>query len=185
LNEDLAPDRLLAAYANGIFPMPADGRLLWWSPDPRAVLEPARFHVSRSLRRTRRRFEIRVNTTFAAVIDGCADPRRPHGWIDEEIRAAYVRLHELGWAHSVEAWDADGRLAGGLYGVAMGRLFAAESMFHVATDASKAALAGLVERLDGDALIDVQWLTPHLASLGAIEVPREEYLRRLRRALGE
>src|SRR3954452_14872842 len=185
VNDDLAPERLLTAYANGIFPMPADGQLLWWSPDPRAVIEPARFHVSRSLRRTRRRFEIRVNTAFAAVIDGCADPRRPHGWIDDEIRAAYVRLHEEGWAHSVEAWDAEGRLAGGLYGVAIGKLFAAESMFHVQTDAGKAALAGLVERLDSDALIDLQWLTPHLASLGAIEIPRAEYLRRLQRAIGE
>jgi leucyl/phenylalanyl-tRNA--protein transferase len=165
--------------------MPVDGEMLWWSPDPRGVLDPGRFHVSRSLRRTRRRFEIRVNTAFAAVIDACADPRRPHGWITAEIRDAYVGLHELGWAHSVEAWDADGRLAGGLYGVAIGRLFAAESMFHVATDASKAALAALVERLGPDALIDVQWLTPHLASLGAIEIPREEYLRRLERALAE
>jgi leucyl/phenylalanyl-tRNA---protein transferase len=185
MRDDLQPERLLAAYANGLFPMPADGRLLWWSPDPRGVLEPGRFHVSRSLRRTRRRFEIRVNTAFAAVIDGCADPRRPHGWIDGQIRSAYVRLHELGWAHSVEAWDAGGRLAGGLYGVALGRLFAAESMFHVATDASKAALAGLVDMLGDDALIDVQWLTPHLASLGAIEIPREEYLRRLARALAQ
>ena len=162
--------------------MPVDDELLWWSPDPRGVIEPERFHVSRSLRRTRRRYEIRVNTAFAAVIDGCADPRRPHGWITPEIRDAYVRLHELGWAHSIEAWDADG-LAGGLYGVAIGRLFAAESMFGVRTDASKAALAALVERLGPDALIDVQWLTPHLASLGAVEVSREEYLRRLARAL--
>jgi len=165
--------------------MPVEGQLLWWSPDPRAVLEPERFHISRSLRRTRRRFEIRVNTAFEAVIDGCADPRRPHGWIDDEIRSAYVKLHALGWAHSVEAWDAEGRLAGGLYGVAIGRLFAAESMFHVATDASKAALAALVEILQDDALIDVQWQTPHLASLGAIEISREEYLRRLERALAQ
>ena len=185
MNEDLRPERLLAAYCHGIFPMPAEGQLLWWSPDPRAVLEPARFHVSRSLRRTRRRFAIRVNTAFADVIDGCADPRRPHGWIDAEIRAAYLDLHELGWAHSVEAWDGAGRLAGWLYGVAIGKLFAAESMFHVQTEAGKAALAGLVERLESDALIDLQWLTPHLASLGAIEIPRAEYLRRLQHAIGE
>jgi leucyl/phenylalanyl-tRNA--protein transferase len=141
-----------------------------------------RVHVSRSLRRTRRRYEIRVDTAFADVVDGCADPRRPGGWITRDVRDAYVRLHELGWAHSVEAWDADG-LAGGLYGVAVGRLFAAESMFHRRTDASKAALVALAERLGDDALIDVQWLTPHLASLGATEIPRDEYLRRLERAL--
>jgi len=179
---DLSPELLIGAYRQGMFPMPVDGQLVWWSPDPRGVLEPARLCVSRSLRRTRRRFEIRVDTAFAEVVDGCADPARPHGWITPEVRAAYVRLHELGWAHSVEAWDADG-LAGGLYGVGIGRLFAAESMFHRATDASKAALAGLVERLGPDALIDVQWLTPHLASLGAVEIPRDEYLRRLARAL--
>jgi leucyl/phenylalanyl-tRNA--protein transferase len=171
----LEPATLIAAYRQGIFPMPVDGELLWWSPDPRGVLLPDRFRLSRTLRRTRRRFEIRFDTAFAGVVDGCADPRRSGGWITPEIRAAYVRLHELGWAHSVEAWDADG-LAGGLYGVAIGRLFAAESMFHRATDAGKAALAALVERMGPDGLIDVQWLTPHLASLGAIEIPREEYL---------
>ena len=179
---DLSPELLLSAYRRGMFPMPVGDQLVWWSPDPRGVLEPGRLHVSRSLRRTRRRFEIRVNTAFAAVVDGCADPRRPHGWISADIRAAYVRLHELGWAHSIEAWDADG-LAGGLYGVGVGRLFAAESMFHRATDASKACVAALVDRLGPDALIDVQWLTPHLASLGATEIPRGEYLRRLERAL--
>jgi leucyl/phenylalanyl-tRNA---protein transferase len=165
-----------------MFPMPLQGRLVWWSPDPRAILAPEDFVVSRSLRRTRRRFEIRRDTAFAAVVDGCADPRRPHGWITPEIRAAYLELHELGWAHSVEAWDADG-LAGGLYGVAIGRLFAAESMFHRATDASKAALAALVEGLGPGGLLDVQWLTPHLASLGATEIPRTEYLARLARAV--
>jgi leucyl/phenylalanyl-tRNA--protein transferase len=177
---DLRPELLLAAYREGIFPMPLEGHLVWWSPDPRGVIDTV--HVSRSLRRTRRRYAIRVDTAFAEVVDGCADRRRPGGWITREVRDAYVRLHELGWAHSVEAWDADG-LAGGLYGVAIGRLFAAESMFHRRTDASKAALVGLAERLGDAALIDVQWLTPHLASLGAIEIPRAEYLRRLERAL--
>jgi leucyl/phenylalanyl-tRNA--protein transferase len=177
---DLRPELLLAAYREGIFPMPLQEHLVWWSPDPRGVVE--RVHVSRSLRRSRRRYEIRVDTAFAEVVDGCADPRRPGGWITREVRDAYVRLHELGWAHSVEAWDAEG-LAGGLYGVAVGRLFAAESMFHRRTDASKAALVALAERLGDDALIDVQWLTPHLASLGATEIPRTEYLRRLERAL--
>lgn len=177
---DLRPELLLAAYRGGIFPMPVEGHLVWWSPDPRGVIE--RVRVSRSLRRTRRRFEIRTDTAFAAVVEGCADPRREGGWITREVRDAYVRLHELGWAHSVEAWDGDG-LAGGLYGVAIGRLFAAESMFHRRTDASKAALAALAERMCTGALIDVQWLTPHLASLGAVEIPRAEYLRRLARAI--
>ena len=126
--------------------------------------------------------EASQRTAFAAVVEGCADPRRTGGWITPAVRDAYVRLHELGWAHSVEAWDEEG-LAGGLYGVAIGRLFAAESMFHRRTDASKAALVALGERLGDDALIDVQWLTPHLASLGATEIPRAEYLRRLERAL--
>lgn len=179
---ELDPDTLLSAYCQGLFPMPYDRRIGWFSPDPRGILPPERFVVSRSLRRTRRRFAIRVDTAFAAVVEGCADPRRPHGWITAEIRDAYVALHELGWAHSVEAWDDEG-LAGGLYGVAIGRLFAAESMFHRRTDASKAALAALCERLGPGALLDVQWLTPHLASLGAIEIPRAEYLERLQRAL--
>jgi leucyl/phenylalanyl-tRNA--protein transferase len=136
--------------------------------------------VSRSLRRSLRRFEIRIDTAFDEVIEACADPRRPHGWISPDIRFAYRRLYELGWVHSVEAWDEDGGLAGGLYGVAIGGLFAGESMFHRRTDASKAALAGLVGLLreDGDTarLLDVQWMTPHLASLGAVEVARKEYL---------
>jgi leucyl/phenylalanyl-tRNA--protein transferase len=182
MGDDLHPQQLLNAYCQGIFPMPHDGEMVWWSPDPRAILPPEHLRVSRSLRRTRRRFEIRFDTAFGEVIEACADPRRPHGWITPEIRAAYVGLHELGWAHSVEAWDADG-LAGGLYGVAIGGLFAAESMFHRATDAGKAALVALVERLGPEALIDLQWLTPHLASLGAIEIPREEYLRRLAQVL--
>jgi len=181
---DLRPGLLLAAYREGVFPMPLDGRLVWWSPDPRAILPPERLRVSRSLRRTRRRFQIRVDTAFAAVLEGCADPGRRGGWITPEVRVAYERLHALGHAHSVEAWDAQG-LAGGLYGVAIGGLFAAESMFHRRTDASKAALAGLVERLGPGALLDVQWLTPHLVSLGAIEVPRAAYLERLAASIAE
>lgn len=181
---DLDPATLLAAYRNGMFPMPHQGRLAWWSPDPRGILEPEHLRVSRSLRRSRRRFEIRQDTAFATVVAACADPRRPGGWITQEIAAAYVRLHELGHAHSVEAWDAAGRLAGGLYGVRIGRLFAAESKFHRATDASKAALVALAESLPEGALIDVQWLTPHLASLGATEMPREEYLGRLPELVG-
>ena len=177
---DLEPGTLLAAYRQGIFPMPVGRHLAWWSPDPRGVLP--RVHVGRTLARTRRRFEIRVDSAFTAVIDTCADRRRPHGWITPAVRRAYTRLHDLGWAHSVEAWR-DGILAGGVYGVQVGGLFAAESMFHRETDAGKTALAALRERLGPDALLDVQWLTPHLASLGAVEIPREEYLGHLAAAL--
>jgi leucyl/phenylalanyl-tRNA--protein transferase len=186
---DLEPGTLLAAYRQALFPMPVgpEGLMAWWSPDPRAVIPLDAVRTSRSLRRSQRRYEVRVDTAFPEVIDGCADRRRPGGWITRDIRDAYVRLHELGWAHSVETWDEDG-LAGGLYGVAVAGLFAGESMFHRRTDASKAALLGLVDLLgaDGDdrRLLDVQWSTPHLERLGAVAVPRHEYLERLRRALG-
>lgn len=185
LGADLAPGTLLAAYRSGLFPMPLRGvgPMAWWSPDPRGVLEPGRVRVTKSLVRSARRFEIRVDTAFAEVVAACADPARRHGWIDDRIARAYGELHELGWAHSVEAWSRQGELAGGLYGVAVGGLFAGESMFHRAPDASKVALLGLLERLGPGALLDVQWLTPHLASLGAAEIPRAEYLRRLRAAL--
>jgi leucyl/phenylalanyl-tRNA--protein transferase len=127
--------------------------------------------------------QVRVDTAFEQVVLGCADPRRPGGWIDRDVRAAYGELHRLGWAHSVETWSREGELVGGLYGVAVGGLFAGESMFHRAPDASKVALVGLVERLGAQALLDVQWATPHLASLGATEIPRAAYLERLRAAL--
>lgn len=176
---DLEPGTLLAAYRAGLFPMPTGrrGRIGWWSPDPRAVLAPEDFHRSRSLRRSMRHFELRVDTAFESVVRACGDPRRPHGWITPGIVAAYCRLHELGWAHSVETWR-DGELVGGLYGVAIGAFFAGESMFHHATDASKAAVAGTVELLRDTphALFDVQWSTPHLASLGVVEVSRSRYL---------
>ena len=176
---DNEPGTILAAYRAGLFPMPveADELMGWWSPDPRGVLPLDRLKVSRSLRRSMREFEFRVNHAFPAVLAACADPTRPHGWIDEQIRGAYLTLHELGWVHSVEAWQ-DGRLVGGLYGVALGGLFAGESMFHRVRDASKAALVALVEALDDgvDRLIDVQWQTAHLASLGAEEWPRARYL---------
>ena len=164
-----------------------DGPLAWWAPDPRGVIPLDGLHVSRSLRRSCQRFEIRVDTAFDAVIRGCADPSRPSGWIDDEFIAAYTRLHELGWVHSVEAWTRGDvpELAGGVYGVAIGGLFAGESMFHRRTDASKAALAGLVERLrpGGATLFDVQWQTEHLATLGAREIPRDRYLGLLADAL--
>jgi len=190
---DLEPGTLLAAYRTGIFPMRVEGDLVWWSPARRAVIPVERgdrlqpvARVSRSLRRAARGFEIRVDTAFPAVIRGCADPARPHGWLDEGFVAAYTRLHGLGWAHSVEAWDEQG-LAGGLYGVASAGLFAAESMFFARTGASKAAVLGLIRILlgaGGPRLLDVQWSTPHLASLGAVEVTRAEYHRRLDVALG-
>jgi leucyl/phenylalanyl-tRNA---protein transferase len=187
---DLEPGTVLGAYRAGIFPMPVqtDGAelLAWWSPDPRGVLPLDGLRVSRSLRRSCRRFEVRVDTAFEAVVDACADPGRTGRWITPSIREAYVGLHHLGWAHSVEAWDDDG-LAGGLYGVAIGGLFAGESMFSRRTDASKVALVGLVDRLraGGASLLDVQWVTPHLASLGAVEVPRADYLRRLAAAVAQ
>lgn len=174
---DLEPGTILAAYRAGMFPMPVDRRTLaWWSPDPRGVLPLDGLRVSRSLRQSCRRFEIRVDTSFREVIAACADRSRRGAWIDRSVQAAYTRLHELGWVHSVEAW-ADGQLTGGLYGVAVGGLFAGESMFHRRTDASKVALVALVERLTagGTVLLDVQWLTPHLASLGAVGVPRARY----------
>ncbi len=159
--------------------------LVWWSPARRAVIPVEGFTPSRSLRRAARGFVIRIDTAFEDVIRGCADPRRPHGWIDESFVAAYTRLHEAGWAHSVEAWDGEG-LAGGLYGVAIGGLFAAESMFHHRPGGSKAALLGLVEELGargGARVLDAQWATLHLVLLGAVEITREEYHRRLDAAL--
>jgi leucyl/phenylalanyl-tRNA--protein transferase len=187
---DLEPGTILAAYRRALFPMPfgPHGPVGWWSPDPRAVLPLDGLRVSRSLRRSLRRFEIRIDTAFEQVIDACGDPSRPHGWISPDVRVAYRRLHDLGWVHTVEAWSADdGELVGGLYGVAIGGLFAGESMFHHRTDASKVALVALVEILrepgDPRALLDVQWLTPHLVGLGAVEVPRACYLDRLARAL--
>ena len=185
---DLEPGTILAAYRSGMFPMPSarGAPMHWWSPAERGILPLDRLHVSRSLRRSRRRFEIRVDTAFEDVIDASADRRRPGGWITRDIRVAYLRLHELGWAHSVEAWEGTS-LAGALYGVAIGGLFAGESMFYRRPDASKVALVALVERLvdagaDGR-LLDVQWATPHLRSVGAVSVPRAEYLQRLEVAL--
>ncbi|MSO79367.1 MAG: leucyl/phenylalanyl-tRNA--protein transferase [Acidimicrobiia bacterium] len=189
LGADLEPGTILAAYRSGLFPMRVQraGPIGWWSPDPRGVIPLDGLQVSRSLRRSCRRFEIRVDTEFDGVIRGCADPARPSGWIDDEFIGAYTRLHELGWVHSVEVWtrDAEPELVGGVYGVAIGGLFAGESMFHRRTDASKAALVALVERLraGGATLFDVQWITDHLASLGAREISRGQYLDQLADAL--
>jgi leucyl/phenylalanyl-tRNA--protein transferase len=188
---DLEPGTILAAYRAGLFPMPVGGRrdrrIGWWSPDPRGVIPLDGLRVSRSLRKSCARFEIRVDTAFDEVLEACADPRRPHGWISQGIRRAYTQLHEMGWVHSVEAWSVEtGELAGGLYGVAIGGLFAGESMFHRQTDASKVALAGLVDILTaegGDRILDVQWATPHLQRLGAVELGRTAYLETIQRAL--
>lgn len=187
---DLEPGTLLSAYRLGLFPMPDPDdhdEVLWWSPQTRGVLPLGGLRVSRSLRRSCRRMEIRVDTAFEEVVAACADPDRNDGaWIDDHIAAAYTELHRLGWAHSVETWQ-DGELVGGLYGVAIGGLFAGESMFHRVTDASKVALVGLVDLLSDvyadQRLLDVQWQTDHLASLGVTTMPRWEYLRALRGAL--
>lgn len=182
---DLEPGTLLAAYASGLFPMPiALGDVGWWSPNPRGVLPLDSLRVSKSLARSCRRYQVRFNTSFQDVMVQCGDPQRPHGWITQPFIDAYVALHEMGWVHSVEAW-LDGQLVGGLYGVRINGFFAGESMFHNATDASKVALVALVEWLNATSgqLLDVQWTTPHLVSLGAIDVPQRQYLRLLQAAI--
>ncbi|CUR62250.1 Leucyl/phenylalanyl-tRNA--protein transferase [metagenome] len=189
LGADLEAGTLLTAYSLGLFPMPVTldrEELGWFSPVERGVLPLAGLKVSRSLRRAARNFEIRVDTAFDEVVAQCGSPERPDGWITPEFVRGYTRLHHLGWAHSVEAWR-DGRLAGGLYGVSIGGLFAGESMFHRDRDASKVALLGLVELLRDEhadeRVLDVQWQTPHLASLGVVRRPRGEYLEALERCL--
>jgi leucyl/phenylalanyl-tRNA--protein transferase len=182
---DLSVPRLIDAYRHGIFPWYGEGQpLLWWSPDPRMVLIPSELRLARSLRKRLRRrdYEIRADTAFEAVIRACARPRKGEGgtWITEEMIAAYCALHRQGYAHSVETWIG-GELAGGLYGVALGRAFFGESMFTRVTDASKLALAHLVRQIErwGFGLIDCQMKTRLLASFGAREIPRAEFLRRL------
>jgi leucyl/phenylalanyl-tRNA--protein transferase len=184
-------DLLLTAYAAGWFPMAVEGgEIRWFSPDPRGVLPLDKFYVPNRLARVVRsgRFELRFDTAFEDVIRACAEAERdredPGTWINEEILESYVALHHAGVAHSVETWR-DGRLVGGLYGVALRGAFFGESMFHRETDASKAALVGLVERLRarGFVLLDTQWVTPHLEQFGAIEIPRDDYLARLHHAL--
>jgi leucyl/phenylalanyl-tRNA--protein transferase len=184
---DLSTARLLEAYRNGIFPWYDEQTpIMWWSPDPRAIFELDQFHIARRLQRTMRsgRFTITVNRDFAAVIRACADRPEQGTWITTEMIAAYERLHQLGHAHSVEAWHGD-VLGGGVYGVSLGGFFAGESMFTRVRDGSKVALAALVERLRqrGFTLFDTQFVTEHTKRMGAIEIPRREYLRRLRLAL--
>jgi len=187
---DLAPGTLLAAYRAGLFPMPVaprkrSSRLAWYSPDPRGIIPLDGFHVSRTLRRSMGRYTASRNTAFRRVVQACGDPDRDGFWISPAIVEAYHELFRLGWAESSEVWLGD-ELVGGVYGVRIGRFYAGESMFHLATDASKVALAHLLAHLrdEGVTLFDVQWTTPHLVSLGAVDIPRAEYLARLREAVG-
>lgn len=185
IGADMSSSTILSAYAAGAFPMPGDDLtpMLWWSPTRRGVLELADLHVGRSLRQARSHFEIRVDTAFADVVVACADRQREGAWINQEIIESYCDLHDLGWAHSVESWTNAGEMVGGLYGIAIGGLFAGESMFHRRRDASKVALCGLVDLLSDEhadqRLIDAQWQTDHLATLGVREIDRDAYLERL------
>jgi len=186
---DLEPGTLIAAYRRGIFPMivePPEPLLGWWSPNPRGILPLERFRATRSLRQSAKRFEVRIDTAFEQVIRACADPKRPKGWITDDFVQGYSRLHTLGWAHSIEVFDRAGQLAGGLYGVKIEGLFAGESMFHHQRDASKVALLALIDlmRESKMRLLDIQWLTEHLERMGAIGIPRRQYLERLGEALG-
>src|SRR6266849_2560819 len=181
----IPPELLLQGYRLGVFPMAMeDDSIAWLSPDPRAIIPLENFHVPHALRRLVRRkvFEIKIDNRFGEVIRACA--KREDTWINREIVESYEALHELGYAHSVEAWR-ENKLAGGLYGVAIGGAFFGESMFHRVTDASKIALAALVERLRARTfvLLDTQWLTPHLQQFGAIEISRDHYLKLLRRGV--
>jgi leucyl/phenylalanyl-tRNA---protein transferase len=183
--DEIEPDFLLKAYRLGIFPMAMqDGEIAWFSPDPRGIIPLDGFHIPHGLRRSLKRdaFEIRINTQFRGVVSGCAD--RSSTWIDDSILTSYGRLHEMGYAHSVETWS-DGELVGGLYGVALGGAFFGESMFSRVTDASKVALVYLVERMKARRfqLLDTQWSTPHLKRFGCIDIPRVRYLRLLDQAL--
>ena len=185
---DLQPETLINAYRRGLFPMEVSalgGKLGWWSPEPRGIVPLDGLRVTRSMRQSAKHFEIRVDTCFTEIMRACGDPSREDGWITPEFIDAYTALHDLGWAHSVEVFDRQGQLAGGLYGVRINGLFAGESMFHRQRDASKVALMALVRLMQDSAmqLLDVQWCTAHLASLGSIEVPRAQYLTLLAAAL--
>lgn len=195
LGGDLSVRTLLDAYQKGIFPWPLVDRnrevLSWWSPDPRVIVELDRFHVSRRVQRRIRRgeFTVTFDQAFESVIAACAEPRNDNDggtWITLDLKAAYVAMHRRGFAHSVEIWQ-DGRLVGGVYGIALGGFFSGESMFHRVTDASKVALYHLVGRLDqrGFLLFDVQQQSPHLERMGATEIPRQEFLQRLKTAVME
>lgn len=187
IGADLEPATVLNAYRAGLFPMPLEDTeaMAWWSPARRGVLPLDGLRVTRSMRQAAKRFRVTVDEAFVEVVAACADPSRSGAWIDDQVITAYRRLHDLGWVHSVEVWDGE-ELAGGLYGVAMAGMFAGESMFHRQRDASKVALMSLVDLLsDGveGRLVDVQWVTGHLSSLGVVELARPDYLSALRRAL--
>lgn len=187
---------MLAAYREGLFPMPLDaahpGEMGWWSPVRRGVLFPESFRLSRSLRRSRHRFAVGFDQAFDQVLAGCADPGRPHGWINPVMSSAFLELHRQGWAHSAESWDESGRLVGGVIGISFGGLFSAESMFHdpvFGRDAGKVALASMIDLFlaapGRPRLVDVQWRTAHLASLGVTEIPRHRYLQLLPELLAQ
>lgn len=192
---DLKPGTLLDGYRAGVFAMPIDpsrgkSAIGWWSPDPRGVLPLDGLQVSHSLQKSMRKYRVTFDEAFDDVLAGCADPARSGRWINAAMIESYQELHRLGWVHSIEVWNAPGDLVGGLYGVEIGGLFAGESMFHRERDASKVALVAAVDRLrtahgtdPGPRVFDVQWCTPHLASLGVVEVSRAEYLRRIAAAL--
>ena len=184
----IPPDELLSAYCQGVFPMAHDDGIYWYDPDPRAIFPLDAFHIPRSLKRTLNKghFELRINHNFDATIRTCADPSRDGAWIDKTIIASYNKLHELGFAHSVETWQ-DGVMVGGLYGVSIRGLFAGESMFSHATDASKVALVYLVQHMKQQrlTLLDTQFMTDHLRRFGAIEIPREAYKKKLTEALNQ
>ncbi|MBB1572140.1 MAG: leucyl/phenylalanyl-tRNA--protein transferase [Propionibacterium sp.] len=187
-SEEFDPALALVAYRCGVFPMPVEQWMGWWSPLRRAVLPSGGLRVTRSLRKMAARYTTTVDRAFPDVLAARADPGRPDGWIDDRIAFAYTALHQAGYVHSVETWDAQGRLVGGLYGVHQAGMFAGESMFHhpeLGRDASKVALLRLVAELARArvGLLDVQWLTPHLASLGVVELPRRDYLAQLDLAL--
>lgn len=194
-SDQLNLDLILEAYRSGVFPMPGDTNaqpdtVFWWSPQRRAIIELDEFRCSRSLRKSARHYTTSVDANFREVIRRCGDPARPDGWIDDQIMENYIALAEQGYAHSIETWNAEGELVGGLYGVGIGGLFAGESMFHdpkLGRDASKVALVRLVEILRGKngnaTLLDAQWLTPHLKRMGAKEISRSRYLALLVEAL--
>ncbi len=188
LGADLEPGTLLAAYRAGLFPMPVDphrrrSKMAWFSPDPRGIIPLDGLHVSRSLRKSMRRFDVHMDTRFRDVVLACGNPDRPGRWITNPIVDAYTTLFELGWGHSVEVYE-HGELVGGLYGLRIERFFAGEAMFHSTTDASKMALVALVDWLNasGAELLDVQWVTDHLATLGAVAIPRRDYIERVLQA---
>lgn len=184
------PEVLLTAYRTGLFPMPyaIDGQesaIGWWSPEPRAIFYPDEIHISNSMKSAMNKFKVTVDVDFEAVIRACGNPERVSGWINEDVVSAFTSLHRSGVAHSIEVWDLDGKLAGGLYGLELGGLFAGESMFHSATNASKVALIHLAGLLnDGlGRVIDTQWMTDHLKSMGAKPINRREYCQNLPKLL--